>query len=172
MINKDFFPNPNIRVLSALFDSFMGIFVLVIISFYLNEFFFISYPSVSEFWVLYYFIIPYVTNGQTLGQYIFRIRTVSLISSKLSFFQICARQSTFWFGIKDLGEVNEKNQQLHDILFYTTVIRKDKYEEFNFLYVKDKPKVLLKIISILLSGFVLSFLLYKGFVDAITTVTQ
>jgi len=165
-IDKNFFPNPNIRILSAIFDFFIGLFLLVALSVYLNTFFYITYPSVSEFIVLYYFVIPYLTNGQTLGQYIFRIKTVSLISSKLTFYQICARQATFWFGLKDMGEVNN-NQQLHDKLFYTTIIKANKYGEFNSLNIRKVPKVIFKFGSIFLTVFVLVFFLYKGLYDVI-----
>lgn len=168
IITKDFFPNPNIRVLSAAFDFFIGLLLLVILSAYLHEFFSLTYPSVAEFMVLYYFVIPYLTNGQTLGQYIFRIKTVSLISSKLSFYQLCARQVTFWFGLKDTGKVNERNQQLQDILFYTTIIKANKYNEFNALNIRESPKMLFKVGSIFLTIFVLVFLLYKGLYDALT----
>ena len=167
-IDKNFFPNPNIRILSAIFDFFIGLFLLVVLSVYLNEFLYITYPSVPEFIVLYYFVIPYLTNGQTLGQYIFKIKTVSLVSNKLSFFQIFARQATFWFGVKDMGDVNNNNQQLHDKLFYTTIIKANKYDEFNSLNIREIPKVIFKFASIFLTAFILVFFLYKGLYDVIT----
>lgn len=157
ILNKSFFPNTVIRVITAFFDLFIGILIIPVLITVLLE----NNIIYSHFYTmfLYFCIIPYITNGQTLGQFIFRYKTVSLLSPKVTFLQIISRQLTSWFGSNNFGETNENNQQLHDKLFHTTVIKTNKYDDFIALNIKENPTKRYKILTILLSLFIFVFLI-------------
>jgi len=155
-IDNYFFPSPIIRAISALFDFFIVNIFIIFFTAYAYEIIFKQVASDSVpvmpnilLYFIYIFIIPYITNGQTLGQYIFRLKTVSLLTDKLSFLQIVARQLASILGFN--GVIKKNNQQVHDRLFQTTVIRNSKYEEFKLLNIKEKPLLKNKILSIILS---------------------
>jgi uncharacterized RDD family membrane protein YckC len=154
-LDSKLFPNPDIRAISALFDFFIGTLLMVFLSMYLFKVFYINVGFSLVF--IYFLIIPYLTNGQTLGQYIFRIKIVSLLSSEVSLLQIVARQLISWFGSNNFGKTNKNNQQLHDKLLYTTVIKKSKYGEFVSLNIKEKPIKRYKVLSNLLPILILIF---------------
>jgi len=154
-IDKSFFPHPIIRAISGLFDILIAYIIIIIILTFIKEIFFTEFVLTSmkaepsgQLYLIYILIIPYLTNGQTLGQYIFRLKTVSLLSHNLSFIQIIARQSISWFGLN--GAIKKNNQQIHDRLLQTTVIKQSKYNEFKLLNIKEKLTLRYKILSIIL----------------------
>ena len=152
-MNKLFFKKPIIRFLSGSFEFIMLVFVPFSVMEFIEFYQIVTIIDLSFYSIIiYYFIVPYITNGQTLGQFIFGLKTVSLKSKRLSFLQIVSRQTISWFGFDYIFEVlgikkltNEKNQLHHDRFCCTTVISKKEYDNFCKLNIKEKTGLVYKI---------------------------
>jgi uncharacterized RDD family membrane protein YckC len=110
-------------------------------------------------WVIYFPLVEYFTNGQSLGKYVLGIRVVSLDGDTPGFKEIFARwafrgdfvlisldgTAFLWLGFGILGAfysfISEKNQRLSDVMAKTVVIKKNAskfYTLKNVLSIKNQ----------------------------------
>lgn len=83
---------------------------------------------------LYFTLLTYFTNGQTLGKMILNIKVISLDGEKLGLFQVVSRetfgryiQNKFMILYAIVG-INPNKQSLIDMLADTAVVKIDEYE--------------------------------------------
>lgn len=64
-------------------------------------------------WIFIYFIlIPYLTNGKTLGKWLLRIR-IKGVSEKLTFKEVLTRYAILYYGVFGINEIMSKAIQLN-----------------------------------------------------------
>lgn len=85
------------------------------------------------FFVTYWIVVPYVSNGQTIGKWIFGLRIVSCTSERLSFWQLMVRTlgyvvSAMKFVQMRSGDFDSSGTLSHDIRARTQVIIKKKHK--------------------------------------------
>lgn len=126
----------------------------------------ILYPDITTISIyLYFCLTPMVFKGQTLGQIIFGLKTVSLTQKELSLIQIFSRQmlilpiSFISFAIGDKVFLNNLKQTPQDRLMQTIVINRRTIHQFdkNITYEnKNKKQYIGFVISIILFMYIIS----------------
>ncbi len=72
---------------SGLIDIVLAVFILPELA---KEYF--NYIYIHDILLGYFVLVPLLTNGQTLGQFMFGFKLISLMNEKLTFLQLISRQ--------------------------------------------------------------------------------